>query len=214
MDKPKQPPRSGITWRSLCATLFGMLLVGMIIQYSEVFQAHGGSPGEQAVSIPAVMIIVLLLLLSSLSVLVVRKRLLTRQELLCVLYAMMIAAPMITQGMWHRFFGIIAATPREGHFQYIDAVSDKLWPHGPNLVKDALAKRKASEVDVRGTVEWREVEVETAQLVTLPVLRNEEPGKSPEKRSRHPISSWTATSRRNWTDSTRRPLRYWAENSE
>ncbi|MDA1045166.1 MAG: hypothetical protein O3C57_08090, partial [Verrucomicrobia bacterium] len=78
--------------------------------------------------------------------------------------------------MWHRFFGIISATPREGNFQYIDAVSDKLWPHGPNLLDGAFTKGMAGLDATSGTVEWRALEVETDQIVRLPVLRNEAPG--------------------------------------
>lgn len=169
-------PLPGITWRSLCATLFCMLVMGMGIQYAEVIQSHNAAPAEQSVSMPAVAVLVVVLLLSGLGVLVSRRRLLTRQELLCVLYAMLIAAPMMTQGMWHRFLGIIAATPREGNFQYIDALSDKLWPHGPNLVEDALSEGEAGLVAARGTVDWRRIETEAGHAVNLPVLRNTEAG--------------------------------------
>ncbi len=164
--------RSGITLRSVCAAVFAMLVMGMGIQYAEVIQAHGGALAEQSVSLPAVAVLVLLLLLSAGCWGLTRRKLLTRAELLCVLYAMLIAAPMMTQGMWHRFFGILAATPREGNFQYIDALSDKLWPHGPNLVAGALSPDQADRVASRGAVEWRPVEVEQGQTLTVPVLRN------------------------------------------
>jgi hypothetical protein len=168
--------RPGITWRSLCATLFCLLVMGMGIQYAEVIQAYGGAPAEQAVSIPAVVVLVLLLALLGAGTLVARRQLMTRQELLCVLYAMIIETPMMTQGMWHRFLGLIAATPREGNFQYIDAFNDKLWPHGPNLLEGALSHGRDGLAGVQGTVTWSKMEYETGKSATLPVLSNARAG--------------------------------------
>lgn len=173
-NKSKFSP--GLTWRSLCATLLCLLVLGMGIQYAEVIQAYGGAPAEQAVAIPAVVVMILLLAILWAGTRVVRRQLMTRQELLCVLYAMIIATPMMTQGMWHRFFGLIAATPREGNFQYIDAFNDKLWPHGPNLLEGALSHGKDGLAGVQGAVTWSKMEYETGKSATLPVLSNANPG--------------------------------------
>lgn len=167
--------RPGITWRSLCATLLCMLLMGMLIQYVEVIQCNSAVPAEQAVSIPAVVVLVFLLALTGLGTLASRRQWMTRPELLCIFYAMVIATPMMTQGMWHRFVGLIAATPREGNFKYIDALNDKLWPHGPNLLDGALEKGAAGVEGVRGTVTWTKVEYEVGKTATMPVLRNAGP---------------------------------------
>lgn len=167
--------RAGITLRSVCAAVFCMLVMGMGIQYAEVVQAHGGALAEQSVSLPAVAVLLLLLVLSACCWGLTRRKLLSKGELLCVLYAMLISAPMMTQGMWHRFFGIIAATPREGNFQYIDAISDKLWPHGPNLVAGVLDKTDAEGLQLKGAVDWRTTEVEEGWTATVPVLCNTEP---------------------------------------
>lgn len=187
MPQEKTSLKPGITLRSLAAILFSMLVMGMGIQYAEVIQAHAGALAEQSVSLPAVAVLVIVLGLSSLFWVFSRRRLLSRAELLCVLYATLIAAPLMTQGMWHRFFGIIAATPREGNFQYIDALNDKLWPHGPNLVKGVLARGEIELEGTRGTVEWREVEVEEGQTETVPVLRNTKVGEVASVSIRIPV---------------------------
>ncbi|MDA0578073.1 MAG: hypothetical protein O3B24_08240 [Verrucomicrobia bacterium] len=189
MDSSKTSLRPGITWRSLCAMLFCMLLLGMGIQYAEIIQSHGYAPAEQSVSIPAVLIIVLVLLLSGVFALLTRARLLTRPELLCSFYAMLIAAPLMTQGMWHRFFGIIVATPREGNFAYIDAVSDKLWPHGPNLLEGGLNAEGDHGADVRGSVSWREIEVEPGLTISAPVMQNRQPGDVSSISMRIPVAA-------------------------
>jgi hypothetical protein len=178
----------GITWRSLCATLLCMLLMGMFIQYVEVIQSNSAVPAEQAVSIPAVVVLVFLLALVGLGALATRRQWMTRPELLCVLYAMVIATPIMTQGMWHRFVGLIAATPREGNFKYMDAFNDKLWPHGPNLLQGVLDEGQAGPAVVQGKVKWSRIEYEAGREATLPVLINAEPGDVSSLSFRIPLS--------------------------
>lgn len=168
-DTSKYSP--GITWRSLCATVFALVLTGMVIQCGEIVMCSNVG-AEQAVPLPAVAVIVVILALLGLGSLMVRRRLMTRPELLCVLYAMIIATPMMTQGMWHRFVGLITAPPRQGNFQYMDAFNDKLWPHGPNLLEGVLARGMEGGVTTQGTVTWSKLEYEVRKEATLPVLRN------------------------------------------
>lgn len=163
----------GITFRSLCASLFGLLVMGMYVQYSEVIQGATSVIAEQALPPPALTVLVLLLALSGLTQLLVRKRLLSKAEQLCVVFTLLIACPMMTQGMWHRFVGLISATPREGNFQYIDALSDRLWPHGPNLVPGALTEAQKDGLTSAGNAHaWEEIEYEAGETALLPVLRN------------------------------------------
>ena len=188
MSQIKSKFSPGITWRSLCVTVFCMLVMGMWIQYVEVIQSYGGFMAEQAVSVPAVAVLILLLAFLSLGTLASRRNLLSRQELLCVLYALVIATPMMTQGMWHRFFGLIAATSREGNFQYIDALNDKLWPHGPNLLEGSLSRGSNGLDGVRGAVTWDKVEYETGKIALMPVLRNSGPGEVSSISFRIPVT--------------------------
>lgn len=167
--------RPGITLKSLSAILFSMLLMGIAIQYTEVVQSHNAALAEQSVSMPAIVVITVVMTLAGLFTLLSRRRLFSRQELLCILYAMMIATPLMTQGMWHRFFGIIVATPREGNFQYLDALSGKLWPHGPNLLEGEMGEDAVAEDLVSGNVKWEELEADGGERVFAPVLRNSSP---------------------------------------
>ena len=67
------------------------------------------------------------------------RSLLSRAQLVCVTGAVLMAAPLLTQGFWHRYVGTVTSYPREGQFQVIDALPDKLWPHGANLLADGLS---------------------------------------------------------------------------
>ncbi|MCL1857143.1 MAG: hypothetical protein FWF84_05860, partial [Kiritimatiellaeota bacterium] len=167
----------GLTWRAFFALGFSMLVMGMAVQWFEVILCYGGAPAERALPIPALMVMLFLLVMASLWFALTKSKILTRAEMLCVTYAMLVATPMMTQGMWHRFFGLIAGTPREGNFNFIDAYSDKLWPHGRNLLQGAWTEERFAEGTVSGTVEWREEEVENSRKpAMLPAFRNEAVG--------------------------------------
>ncbi len=163
----------GITVRSLGAILLSMLLMGMYVQYAEIIQVSRGAIGEQAIPVPAITVFLLVLLVAALLQVAVKYQILNRQERFCVLISLLIAAPMMTQGMWHRFVGIIAASPREGNFHYMDAFNDKLWPHGPNLLHDRLDPDAPASIEAVGNVEWREIEYAAGESAMRPVLVNE-----------------------------------------
>ncbi len=172
-DDHRPTLQPGITLRSVAAAVCGLLVMGMHIQVAEVVLSAGSGSGA-AVAGPAILVFLGLSLLGGLLWLVGRYRLLTRPELLCVLMSMILAAPMMTQGMWHRFVGLLSAPVRSGSFQFLDAYSDKLWPHGPNLVPQGLDHSRRAELQTRGNPpQWREVEYETGRTATLPVLVNE-----------------------------------------
>jgi hypothetical protein len=164
----------GITWRSLGACLFALVVMGIYIQYAEVTQNGLGAIAEQALPIPAITLLLALALGVGVVQVLTRHQLLTRQERFCVLCALLIAAPMMTQGMWHRFVGIIAASPRDGNFHYLDAYNDKLWPHGPNLVEGILSQERQSELTPGGTpFSWEQLEVTPKQPQPVLTLANE-----------------------------------------
>lgn len=121
-----------LTVRSFLACLFGMLATGMLIQVTHVYLS-AGSPGEFAFAIPALWVFGFILVLFTVAYGLSRARILTRPELLCVFYAMVLCAPMMTQGFWHRVLAITSTIPRTGDFGKLDAYSDKFWPQGANL---------------------------------------------------------------------------------
>lgn len=167
----------GITLRSIAASVLCLLVSGMYVQIATIILGDANAMAEHALPVPATLVFVGISLLGGLIYSLTRYRLLTKPELLCVLMAMLIAGPMMTQGMWHRLVGLLAAPPKSGSFQFIDAYNDKLWPHGPNLVPDGLSEAKRAELKTTGNPpEWQEIEYETGRTAKLPVLTNRAKG--------------------------------------
>jgi len=162
----------GLTVSSVLACLFGMLLMTMLVQYADLTVAVSWA-SEHTLALPAVWILVALIAASGGLFALTRVRLLTRAELLCVMYAMLIAAPLTTQGFWHRMVSVTATNPRGNDFEKMDAMSDKLWPHGENLIQDAFRQDNPS-ITTTGACTWEEIEYEEGKKAVLPVLVNKD----------------------------------------
>ena len=137
-SKEKNGYKSGITPRSLAAMVLCMLLSAMYTNYSCTYLHEHYQVVESAIPLPAIIALLFATLLVGIMALLTKCRLLTRAELVCIAFATMISAPMMAEGFWQRFFGIIAAVPRARSFDFIDVYDDGLWPHGKNLFEGAF----------------------------------------------------------------------------
>jgi hypothetical protein len=160
----------GITPASLMACLLAMLAMGMLIQYSDITIGVSFA-SEHALALPAIWVLVPLLALCGLSFFLARRHLLGRAELLCVIYCMLISAPLMTQGFWHRIVAIVATNPRMADFEKLDAMNDRLWPHGANLLAGTLTPA-GTGMRTGGDCRWEEIEVERGRMQQIPVLSN------------------------------------------
>ncbi len=169
MSDPASKP--GLTLRSLVAIGLAVLLSAIFLQADVVLLATGSFSGEHAVPFPAVAVLAGLVLLAVGVRRVTRRHLLTRQELICVLFACLIAMPLMTQGFWHRFLSITATLPRHANtFSQMDAYSSKLWPHGPDLLAAGFADANRDRATVEGQIDWTDAPVgedRTAPAVVL-----------------------------------------------
>lgn len=159
----------GITLKSFAVSIFSMLTAGMIVQYLEVILCSGDAPAEQVLPVPAMIVLFVLILFGGAFYSLTKIRLLTKQELLCITFTMLLSIPMMTQGTWHRFVGLISVPLRKSQFQYMDAYSDKFYPRGKNLLKNAFDKDK---LQIKGCVNWRDVEYEEGKVKEIPQLIN------------------------------------------
>ena len=167
------PVAPGLTPRSLMASIFGMVLAGIYTQYSMVYICENNQSPEQVLPVPAMAVLLLLVLLGGGLFALFKKRILTRAETLCVVFAMFIAVPLMTQGFWHRFLGLVSVPLRTAGFDYLDAFNDNLWPHGPNLLSGRLAP---GSMEARGAPPvWSEVAYEVGRRALLPRLSNSTP---------------------------------------
>lgn len=170
----KSVGQSGVTARSIAAAVLSMFLVGMGIQYMEVNLGGVYTPvahaGEQTFAIPAVAVILAWVLGGGASFALFRVRLLTRPEALCVFYAMALSAPLMSQGLWQRVVSIVATIPRGEDFAKLDLLSDRLWPHGPNLLAEGFETRQVAAPT--GALRWTESKVRSTLAEPVAVLEN------------------------------------------
>jgi len=143
------PGMSPAAW---LAALLGMLAMGILIQYSDLTVAVPFA-SEHTLALPAIWVLAALLALGGVFFRLTGWRLLTRAELLCVLFCMLISAPLMSQGFWHRIVAILATHPRLEEFENLDAVNDRLWPHGQNLAAGAF-DRENPALAVEGGCAW------------------------------------------------------------
>lgn len=174
----------GLTLRSLAVGLLAVMVMAMHIQFVEVILADPSAVAEHALPIPAMAVFFgLWLLVVGLRALT-RREWLTRAELFCVLMILLMAAPIMSQGMWHRFLGLLAATPRTENFHYLDAFNDKLWPHGPNLLADRF-----ESAATHGRATWTEAVLNDRQTVRAVRLHNEQAGDVSSVEIRVPVTT-------------------------
>lgn len=128
-----------MTWRSGAASLLVMLGLAFFIQKSTVVMGMESS-SEFGLPIPGLVMISVLIGVVGILSAFFRLKFLSRAELVCVFYTMVLAAPLMTQGFWHRVLSITSTIPRSGDFKKMEFLSDKLWLHGPNVLGNELEK--------------------------------------------------------------------------
>lgn len=164
-------PRRGLTFRSFMVCIFALLLMGMWIEYQVCFMA-GGPLAENSPPNGAISVLLIVVSISALLYAMRKKFGLVTAELVVIYTALLIAAPLMTQGLWHRIFGLIAALPHEADFKSYESLPKELWPHGDNLVINGQFKRKEEGFAVKGgALAWEPVTWK-GQKYDAPVLDN------------------------------------------
>lgn len=162
----------GFTFRSCLASLFGIVIITLVVQF---FECIGGSDmlyGGYAVPLPAMFVILPLLLVSGGIYALTRNRLLTQAEMVVCLFALFLATPLVSAGFWTMMIGAIGTVPKTADFETYDAWPEKLWPHGKNLIEAALTESRRDRLEAQGRVWWKEVEYEAGRRAVLPILEN------------------------------------------
>lgn len=171
--KPERPASAGFTFRSVAASIFSIVVAGAIIQFTGVTDRWGANLGSETLSPAALIPFLAILLIGSGIFALWRFRLLNRAELLCVMFSTLIAVPLMSHGLWRHMLASSMVVPRNSLFDKMDALSDKLWIHGDNLIDKHIAKGAKGSVSTRGSVEWREVEVAEGVPASVAVLSND-----------------------------------------
>lgn len=159
--------RAGISFRSMGVLLLLLLLSAMLKQFTEVILKLPATM-EHTLPLPVLWAFLAYLLVTGVLWRVFRVRILSQAELLCVFFALLMAAPIMTQGFWHRVLSISATIPRTADASKYDSMSDRLWPHGPNLLRAAL--RPGAQLSAARGLRWEQREVGKGQLEDVAVL--------------------------------------------
>ena len=164
----------GLTLRSFCIALVAMFTMGVWIEYEELYNNVGGPLAENSPPNSAIGVIVALLVICGLLYKLRRGLRLAVAELVVIYAALVLAAPLMTQGMWHRFFGLVAGVPHNQDFKTYQSLPPMLWPHGDNLCPNGKFPNQLDGFTHigGGSVSWDEVEIGAGEHRQSPGLAN------------------------------------------
>jgi hypothetical protein len=165
----------GATPLSIATILGGLVIIGFMIQVGDVHaDASFMIGGLFALPLRPVMVVAPLILISGLVYQLKRKSIYTRAEMVCILFALLLAPPIFTEGFWTYFVGGTVTIPQTSDMAKLDGLSDKMWPHGEDLTVGMLDQDTAANAPgLESAAEWRAFQVGTDERRTTPVLRNE-----------------------------------------
>ena len=158
-------------------SLLAILLTGASIQLGGVLMGTVSQGyeelGANALAIPVFWVFLTLLFLTALFKALARYQLLTRAELLCVLFAGLLAAPIMTVGFWRYLVPAVATFPRGEAFEHLDAINPNLWPHGPNLTDGILAHPEGPALEMHGEIRWETLSPSDGSREPVPVIEHQ-----------------------------------------
>jgi hypothetical protein len=164
----------GLTLRSFVVAIVSMLLMGMWVQYEEIYNTNGGPLAENSPPNSAIGVVCILLLICAVLYKIRRPLRLVTAELVVVYAALVLAAPLMTQGMWHRLFGLVAAVPHNQDFKTYQNLPSMLWPHGKNLCPNGRFQDglEGFQHVGGGTLTWEDATIKTNEIRKSPLLVN------------------------------------------
>ncbi len=131
------PERGRIGIVGMCALIAALVACAALVQYGCVLLGVDSQIAEHVLPVPAIATVLALAALNAGILALTRRPMLSRAQLICVTWGVLLASPAFTQGFWHRFIGAVSTFARDEQFAYIDAMPDRLWPHGSDLLAGA-----------------------------------------------------------------------------
>lgn len=157
-------------------SLLALVLMAASIEFAGVLMGTASFAGQEigamALALPALWAFLLLFCLSVIAQRWGRFILITRVELLCVLFTVLLAAPLMSVGFWRFLIPSVATFPRSEDFALFDTLNPKLWPHGPNLTEGILEMPDDERLEIQGEVEWAPFTLADARRERMPVIEN------------------------------------------
>jgi len=136
-DSSSQSPSRAFNARSLGIGLAAMVVLVMWSHWHNVLSVNRTPLNDNSPPVGGFGVFLLIFVMVLLFEAFNRRLRLPRGELIVIYTMLLMAAPWVGHGIWYRFPGLIFTIPRDGNqarlfFHY----SDKLWPHGPQLVEN------------------------------------------------------------------------------
>jgi hypothetical protein len=129
--------RRTFSFRACVIGVAAMAVMAMWIHYHEVLAPQPNILAENSPPASAVGVFLGVVLIGALIARFRRALRLATGELLVVYSMLVISAPLMSQGMWHRFLGLVIAIPEnQDNLPLVDSYSEKLWPHGEHLIQN------------------------------------------------------------------------------
>ncbi len=167
----------GITFRSLGMIAAGLVVSAVLVQFLAVFDAPSSGPfGSEAIPLSALLAFAAVLAPVLAAELVFRRGLLSRAERLCVIYALLLAGPLMALGFWRLMLSSASTVVRANDFAKYDALNRNLFPHGPNLLAGRFTGGPQPGVETAGAVRWTQISVRPGVRALIPVLSNPDDG--------------------------------------
>ena len=130
---PKRPARA-ITVRSLTVSLAVIFVSGVVTQLAGVFDDANPLIGTEALPVPALLVFFPVIAVCAMVAALARVRILSKPELVCVLFSALIATAIMSVGFWRYQLSGLSTVIRRGDWPKFQALPDELWPHGENLL--------------------------------------------------------------------------------
>jgi hypothetical protein len=161
----------GMTFKSVTLSLLGILFMAVMSQIFGVFAPGSGAPfGEEAIPLTALITFSLLIGLGACVYVATRFHILQPPEMLCVMYILLLAAPLLTTGFWRYMLASSASVVKAEDWEHYDSLSPKLWPHGGDLLAGRLENPHTATI--QGDVHWETIKVSPGNSHSMPVLEN------------------------------------------
>jgi hypothetical protein len=161
---------AGLTFRSLALALAGLVAMAVMVQLFGVVDAPAAGPfGTEAFPLSALNVFFVFALLVGGTGWAFRRRLVSGPEMLCVVYVLMMAAPLMSTGFWRFQISAAGSVARLADWEKYDSLSPQLWPHGPDLLAGRWNDRLLAVLSSEGR--WEQLPV-LGKTRTAAVLSN------------------------------------------
>jgi len=166
MTLPAADYRRTFSFRAFAVGISAAILMAMWVHFHEVLVPSAGILAENSPPASAIGVFLGVIAIAGLVAAIRPALRLTQAELVVIYSILVVSAPLMSQGMWHRFLGFVVAVPNYRHnLHLLDSYSEKLWPHGPHLIENRRMRGGLGpDMTVEPKEAWRPIAVDESPI--------------------------------------------------